>query len=1218
MNALNASIVGASSILVEGYRLYDLTSSGGTISSTVQNSIKTDATAFLGASGTTTAAYTSITERLLANNASLASSLVLAPGAEIINRTGNLTLGTTSSTTTSDWNLSGFRFGAKGAAGVLTLRAAGDLVFFNALSDGFTPTLANTDTTWLWTSRLSAYNAALPANSQSWSYRLSAGSDLSAAASGETLATDQLAASAGSLKLGKTGTNLSTGSGSSATTASAVTDRYQVIRTGSGDIEIHAARNVQILNQLSTIYTAGTRVSDFTMGGLFGNPNLSLVGMVSSLGNAQQSYAVQYSMAGGDVSIHAGQNIERLTLSGGVLVADSQFQMPTNWLYRRGLVDPVSGEFGVISLGSVNTPQAASTTWWMDFSNFFQGVGALGGGDVSLIAGNNISNVDAVIPTNARMPGYVDAAQTQKARPDASKLLELGGGDLWVMAGNDIDAGVYYVERGAGTLHADGSIHTNATRSVLRAGEASQASTYTELPTTLFVGKGGFDVTANGNVLLGPVSNPFLLPGGLLNGFRNKSYFSTYATDSYVNVNSLGGDVTLRNSATSPGQTEGEATSLLQKWFENKLLFNSNSLTASDRKPWLRLDESGTTPFSTLFSLQPGSLTTTAFSGDIHIVGNITLSPSPIGQLGLFSSGSVSALQPNGVVTLKGIQTTTWGTSSINLSDASPSAVPGVANPFGYPTFVTGDNVFLESVNRLFRESGGTIGQNTVLQVKQALHAAGLLHRDDDEPTQIYAGSGDISGLTLFSPKFARIFAGRDISDNAFYIQNTRTTDASIITSGRDITPYNSASLLRVAAQQSGNAVNNGSGPQAGDIQISGPGSLQVLAGRNLDLGTGANNADGTGTGLTSIGNTRNPYLPFEGADLVVGAGMGASTGLAHSGLNLSGFISGYVLTEKGAAYLKEIAPGVVFVDLSEEEQARLAIEVFNRILRDAGRHYAEVGNYDSATAAIKSLFGESPIWKGDIRTRARDIRTTNGGDISIIAPGGGLELASTTLGNVLSPPGIITASGGNISIFANNDISIGIGRIFTLRGGNEILWSSKGDIAAGSSAKTVKSAPPTRVLIDPQSASVQTDLAGLATGGGIGVLATVAGVKPGDVDLIAPEGTVDAGDAGIRVSGNLNIAANQVLNTGNISVGGSSVGTPAPVSVSANISGLTAAATTAAAATTTPTSAAGQSRPETTGEADVPSIITVEVIGYGGSSADDDEDEEKKEDGLQ
>ena len=98
----------------------------------------------------------------------------------------------------------------------------------------------------------------------------------------------------------------------------------------------------------------------------------------------------------------------------------------------------------------------ASTTWWVDFSNFFEGVGALGGGNVTMVAGRDISNVDAVIPTNARMP---------KGAPAADRLVELGGGDLAVHAGHDINGGVYYVERGAGTLTAGNSIHTNSTRS---------------------------------------------------------------------------------------------------------------------------------------------------------------------------------------------------------------------------------------------------------------------------------------------------------------------------------------------------------------------------------------------------------------------------------------------------------------------------------------------------------------------------------------------------------------------------------------------------------------------------------------------------------------------------------------------------------------------------------------------------------------------------------
>ena len=153
-----------------------------------------------------------------------------------------------------------------------------------------------------------------------------------------------------------------------------------------------------------------------------------------------------------------------------------------------------------------------------------------------------------------------------------------------------------------------------------------------------------------------------------------------------------------------------------------------------------------------------------------------------------------------------------------------------------------------------------------------------------------------------------------------------------------------------------------------------------------------------------------------------------------------------------------------------------------------------------------------------------------------------------------------------------------------------------------------MQSAPPTRVLIDPQSGAVQTDLAGLATGGGIGVLTAVREVPPGSVDLIAPSGVVDAGDAGIRASGNLTIAATRVLNAGNIAVGGTSTGTPAPVVTAPNVGGLTAAGNAAGAMDrTAPRPAAAPAAiPDS-------SLITVTVEGYGGGE-DEDEDEESAE----
>lgn len=1207
VNTLDSTITGASSILVEGYKIYDLSSTTGTITTAIQNQIKADGEAFLGTAGTASAAYTAINNRLLANNPGLASILVLAPGAEVIHRTGNLTLGSSTSTNSSDWNLASYRFGAKSAAGVLTLRAAGNLTLFNSLSDGFGSAAHD--------AKLLAANDLLPVNTRSYSYRLVSGADFGASDFGKTKALESLASNTGSLQLGKNNTNNfsnSNGSnnnpGNNATTVAALTNRYQVIRTGTGDIDIRAGRSVQLQNHFATIYTAGAAVADPTMGGTFDVPKLNQDNGNITLGAPQQNplYTPQYSMAGGDVSIFAGLDIEHITRTNqNAVIADSQRQLPNNWLYRRGYVES-DGTFGNSREGD-----EASTTWWVDFSNFFQGIGALGGGDVTLVAGNNVNNVDAVIPTNARMP---------KGVPNASRMVELGGGDLIVHAGNNIDAGVYYVERGRGTLQAGGSIVTNSTRSPSipqLGGTSNTFDSSTWLPTTLFLGKGQFEVTALGDLLLGPVANPFLLPPGINNTFWQKSYFSTYDKDSSVSVASVGGSVTLRQGTTLPASGAGSVTPILWAWIDRQQILRSNPASASYYQPWLRLAETSADPFRTVVSLLPPTLDVTSFGSNINLVGNLTLAPSATGNLELLAGGAINGLQRNGRVTFNG-SSSAWGASRINVSDADPNAVPGITNPFGYTSLVGYDlnqarttrGNFLESVNRLFRETGATEGSQAILQVKQALHAAGILHRDDDEPLRLFAGGGDISGLTLFSPKASLIYAARDITDVALYLQNARASDTSVVAAGRDIIPSNANSLLRLFASAAGNVVNNDSPANAGDIQISGQGTLQVLAGRNLDLGSGAELADGTGAGITSIGNARNPALPASGANLIVGAGIADASSLANSSLDFATFITEYVETPEGAAYLKELAPGVDFASLGGEEQSRLALGVFYLILRDAGRNYAQTGNYDSALAAIKVLFGEETV-PGNILTRGRSIRTTRGGAINLLTPGGGLTLANTAIGNPLSPPGIITESGGNIFTFANNDVNIGIGRIFTLRGGNQVIWSTKGDIAAGSSSKTVTSAPPTRVLIDPQSAAVQTDLAGLATGGGIGALATVAGVPLGDVDLVAPEGTVDAGDAGIRVSGNLNISANQIVNAGNISVGGSSSGTPsAPSALS--VATVTAASTAAAATTETTTAPAPEAKPEES-EAVIEepeSDISVEVLGYGGS--DDEEEEEE------
>lgn len=1222
--AIDGRIKGASAITVEGYHLFDLTGTDGIISDAVKADVRNNGAAFAGgldAAGQLQAGHTTeILARLFANqSAAVAATATLTPGAEIINRTGDLIMN-------ESWDLSAYRFGAdvdaavagSGAPGVLTLRAADNLVLAAkaSLSDGFTS---------------ADYTATLlGTGARSWSYCLVAGGDLGAADFNRLIPLENQAPHSGSVLFGQGTGELPVNGDTSTQNADVVPDYFQTIRTGTGDITIAAGRDIQFLNPIGAIYTAGTQAAPMAD---FDVPDLNTAFVTRP--------TPQYSMAGGNISLVAQNDIAHYVEVDGALKADSSRELPTNWLYRRGYVDAATGRFAATRPGG----EIASTTWWTDFTNFYEGVATFGGGDVALVAGRDVHNVDAAVATNARMA---------KGVPDVGRLVEIGGGDLTVRAGRDIDGGVYYVERGTGRLDAGQDVTTNATRSTLNAAailgfqlRGLETDPLTWMPTTLFLGKGGFDLRAGRDVLLGPVVNPFWLPQGEENTVFGRTYFTTYAGTDTLNVSSLAGSITLKTDAVGGGG------SLLQWYFANDFL-SENLGAFAGPQPWLRTVETVSSVFSTSAVLLPASLRVTAFAGDLNLVGRLTLAPAARGTLELLTAVDFNGVQANHpfntALPPDAANPYVWTSGSINVSDADPARLPGVTAPLtlsvpatdrdGAGWLVTPVDL-MDNLDRLFAESGSTQGAHAVVQAKQALHDGGVLHADDPDPVRIYASGGDISGITLYAPKQSRIQAGRDVTDIALYLQNTAAEDISMVIAGRDLVAYDPISLLRLDAQrpgnisaswQVGNAQPASGSPSAGDIQIGGPGTLEVLAGRDLDLGVGPNNNDGTAVGLTGIGNTRNPALPFAGADVIAVAGVRTSSGPASDLPDFTTFITGFLdpssAGSKADRYLADLgdligSPGASRASIWQEfnrrsasEQRRLALQIFYLVLRDAGRDHNlpgsdGYGNYDAGFAAIAALFpGKS--WDGDISLTSREIKTTNGGGISILAPGGGLNVGVDISGTQAADQGILTAYGGDISIYTRDSVSVGTSRIFTLRGGDEVIWSSTGDIAAGASSKTVQSAPPTRVLIDPQSADIQTDLAGLATGGGIGVLATVAGVPPGDVDLIAPVGTIDAGDAGIRVSGNINIAAVQVLNAANVQSAGSSAGVPVASTPGVSASIATTAANASAAISSVASDTARQTRATSPSAGEAPSIISVEVLGYGGSdeatpdSADD------------
>ncbi len=179
------------------------------------------------------------------------------------------------------------------------------------------------------------------------------------------------------------------------------------------------------------------------------------------------------------------------------------------------------------------------------------------------------------------------------------------------------------------------------------------------------------------------------------------------------------------------------------------------------------------------------------------------------------------------------------------------------------------------------------------------------------------------------------------------------------------------------------------------------------------------------------------------------------------------------------------------------------------------------------------------------------------------------------------------------MNIFTDQSLLLAQSRIFTEEGGNMTIWSSNGDINAGKGKKTATNVPAPIYVSDEDHYNTR-DARGEVSGAGISTVAAIPDVPAGNVDLITPRGTVDAGAAGIRVSGNLNIAALQVLNAFNIQVQGVTTGVP---TVAAPNVGALSDASSASAAATKAITANGQGN-NNSGQ---PSILIVEIEGYGG-----------------
>jgi hypothetical protein len=515
----------------------------------------------------------------------------------------------------------------------------------------------------------------------------------------------------------------------------------------------------------------------------------------------------------------------------------------------------------------------------------------------------------------------------------------------------------------------------------------------------------------------------------------------------------------------------------------------------------------------------PASLSVQALQQDIAFNGAAILFPSSTGQLRLFAGLDILG---NG--------------SELSMSD--DAVVPTAANTTA---------------------ALATIG----LEFGGLSPFEGAIHAGDTQPA-VVASARDTDDLTLYLPKVAQVSAGRDIVNLVYQGQNIAATDATLITAGRDI-DYTAAGRV--------------------GISVGGPGSLDIFAGRNLNLGVSP--------GILTTGNLDNANLPSaSGADLTLAIGYGSQGADNAQFVNdiitpsptYQTQLTSYVQSLTGATGLSYSQALTSFGNLTPSQQAALIDGVFFNELLLSGRA-ANSGTgvgFSEGYAAINALFpgssnatttGPNPYF-GNLDLISSQIFTLSGGNISILVPGGSIDvgLAFTPVGVAQKLPGqlgIVAQGPGNIDIFSEGDVNVNASRIFTLGGGNILIWSDEGSIDAGNGSKSSLSVPPPTVLVAADG-SVTIDYSGSLSGSGIRTIQTNPDFPAGNVDLDAPVGTVNAGDAGIGAAGNINIAAAHVIGALNINFGGTATGVPSDLSgLAASLSGVSSVASSATASST-------------------------------------------------
>jgi filamentous hemagglutinin family protein len=1140
----------------------------------------------------------------------------------------------------------------------------------------------------------------LPSGSQSWSLNLVGGANLASANLLAVQPISALAASAAANTTDPAGSIVLSDNHYTLANKFNPTASFSVVRTGTGSLNLVAGGNVDEAS-LFGVYTAGTqttlgsaaadapfnaaRALQGSGGTVLGSSYSTTYGAVIA---GQQSY---YPNQGGNVLVSAQADVLGDIVGNGVGANASTDGSDSiaNWLWKQGGA----------GLGQ-------STSWWINFGSYvlplgisggvasttpvlagFTGIGALGGGNVTVSAGQDAGEVSPInsqegpisqgLVIAVASTGRVVSVSGSAGTVTGGTTAITGGGLLTLDVGGTLNPGLQAGSGAAGQSNGStlgGTLVDMRGDTIVDAGQVGRIDLLYDTSnatdprpqdpfTTQFAtsSNGLILVPGDGTVTIDALRD--LVVAGAGDPGREAEQALTFVADTGVSGKQAG------NYAGDTGfslWTPGTAIDLFSAGG------NLTPATAAANGVATIITNDPATDYRFVY---PATLSAIAASGSLYYGQqggdaaeaatnySLELAPSPTGELTLLAADSIYA--HGYAVDMSG-------------ADNSLSSLPNQFNPA-----YTDDpgSAFNAKAITNFLNAAGNFGSPDALFAFEADTPTGDLHAGDTQPARIYAASGDLVDVQFgeilnfataanepvttwyLAAKPGWIMAGGDIISSgtrpsydlpglyATSVYSTYPNEAQAA-AGSDVT---SGNLLLNLNTTDISVVSAGQDILSSYFYIAGPGVLEVDAGRNINDTGNAGLDFGV---MKSIG----PIYDINPSSRTGGAAISVLTGAGSIGPDYTQFSALYLNPANQANLAIPLSDPANAGKVQQTYQDQLytwlqtyfgytgseanqltffnALPAIDQDVFDRAVFYSELNasglqegdpaslfykSYQRGQTAIAMLFpaqnasGMPITYNGSLTmdsgtltiansgnpvaaTFDAGISTLYGGAIQILSPGGN-DIFGTTGGPVPgASSGVITSGSGDIDIYALDNVLLGQSRIFTTFGGNILIWSAQGDINAGRGSKTTILYQPPLITYNSYG-SVTLSPAAPTSGAGIATLNPIAGTVPGDVNLVAPLGTIDAGEAGIRASGNVNISALILVGTANVSAGGTKTGNAAVTTTN------TAAASAAASASGSSTNAAaGSAEQHAQQQTEQPSVITVEIIG-----GDNDDQEQKR-----